>query len=1002
MNKGDRIVFDGRQGTVVRFMPAGMVDIQFDDAPGRIERRSQDRLGAVAKPNGMRGRRPRSARRNGDVGKSEDLRQAEAKMRQTTRPAQKRLNEDVQTKLYNRDAAMFTRPDPSRLSRDRQTHCGNPIDGTAYYLVVSSTGLEKKWWLTTEEVQKAAQRAGAGLEGPKFLDWFRHYIAQLKARPGFDVYVDTPGPRIYKLLKGGKRGAASPSKTLPIELLEKRHRKPQPAGQEVDPAIAFSLPDPKTGKPVYFRVTRSQSPGAGKLERFSPFIPRRFVAPASNTLNDEEVKSWGALPVALVAASSSDLSMGRWGMSLQVASWLVEAGAVSVSQLVDGVPKRSEVVTDISFVPAAGEVLTIQLRAKADSPFFSWIPTVVPIAESKNFLPPCLSGEDLQFRKDLQVMSNALGAYNSALGRVRALFKRLAEQPGSLNSGDVQKTVVQLANSYARLIRWYIGLEDKFFAGDPVAKRVVDVFTTLAIEPGNAASVFSQSKDAFRNTEGMRGLVSDDGEGQPQIENAAHYVEFMQGLRARVLSGQIAGPTMPLTEGRQELSTASTTAQPGRSALLYLEGVVKPLPHPMDDLFLFVRNSLQPQMYNRLLAMRREVDPRTLDTMRFAQDQPGTTDPKLKAATTFRQLVSLYAQGGMQTAEGKVDPYDDFGFELLPPPGWTLPLDQQEDANWAIGLVVDDVHPMLVWGAGVEPKKAAHESRDLLLLSNLYFMLGGYQLAGPLNPQTPERTSLLQLARSQVGAAEAEVLGGSTGLSTTGAYTAYKTYNPVLFELTRLFWPAKTGSDPAWGSFLAQPEHLANLDAVGRYGYAARVTQQIAASSTSQEQVKYRIAEKVGSALSALTISVSALMRGVSFDPSTQRTVKAPPGLYVPFLLNWPLGMPVQGAQEAAALWIRSPLDYLKLLKEQTEKSIAVLMRTRRVGLSRSERPPAGDMPFLFSQFPAFYPGEPDKGIRGSSLYEAEKAQNEQDLRAMVTELDAAIAQLDRKIGGPT
>jgi len=435
------------------------------------------------------------------------------------------------------------------------------------------------------------------------------------------------------------------------------------------------------------------------------------------------------------------------------------------------------------------------------------------------------------------------------------------------------------------------------------------------------------------------------------------------------------------------------------SALLYLEGVVKPLPHPMDDLFLFIQPSLQPHAYNRLLAMRREVDARTIDTMRFAQDQPGTTDPKLKAATTFRRLVSLYAQGGMQTADGKVDPFDDFGFELVSPPGWTLPLDQQEDANWAISLVVDDVHPMLVWGAGVEPKKAAHEARDLLLLANLYFLLGGYQLAGPLNPQTPERASLLQIARSQVGAAEAEALGGSTGLSSTGAYTAYKTYNPVLFELTRLFWPAKTktGSDPAWGSFLAHPEQLANLDAVGRYGYVARLTQQIAASSTNEEQVSYRIAERLSP---VLNMSVPAIMRGVSVDVATQSTVKAPPGLYAPFLLNWPVGMPVEGAQDAAALWIRSPLDYLKLLKEQTEKSIAGLMRTRRVGLPRSERPPAGDMPFLFSQFPAIYPGDPDKGIRGSALYEADKGQNEQELRAMVSELDAAIAQLDRKIGG--
>ena len=41
MKKGDRVRFNGRTGKVVRFLPQGMVDVDFD---GSIERRSKKDL----------------------------------------------------------------------------------------------------------------------------------------------------------------------------------------------------------------------------------------------------------------------------------------------------------------------------------------------------------------------------------------------------------------------------------------------------------------------------------------------------------------------------------------------------------------------------------------------------------------------------------------------------------------------------------------------------------------------------------------------------------------------------------------------------------------------------------------------------------------------------------------------------------------------------------------------------------------------------------------------
>lgn len=1083
MKKGDRVSFDGRVGTVVGFMPAGMVDIRFDDAAGRVERRSQDRLGVVAKPNGVRGRRPRRARRNGDdwrdqvpvadalglkdvgfsgkdetflayldslpvkqavgylhrlhqsryggsghvhagvVGSdaayerfhqaramgvdqstlgasarrtSEALRQAGIKMRQTTRPEQKRLDQDVQQKLHNRGAAMFTRADPPRLGGDGQTYCGNPIDGTAYYVVVDQARTTLTQWLTKAEVAREAREDKVDVTDVAAVRaWLKAtYIPWLESQRGVRVVAEPEGVQKYIKLRGGKRGAASQSKILRAELLEKRQRKPERAPAEADPNINFSLPHPSSGRPVYFRVYRSKTAAFDKLRRFSPFIYRQFSAPDPDTL--PEGTPWGALTLALVAASRQDNTIGTSGMSPQVADSLIQAGAVSINRSIETDPNSNYF--------EAGDDLTVSLRDKANSPFFSWTPTVVPISTTNHNLSPCLSGEDMQVRQDLQTMSRVLGKLNGSLRRVRSLFSRLSTQPSSLRLGkgrhDVQQEVMQLTNSYVRLVQWYSQMYDRATSGDAAAARVL----------GQTGDSRQANLHQFIQALGHKGV-----ELFQELATDADYAKFMQNLRTRVLDTRTPGlveaeVTVGVVGGdtRQELAQLARTPVPGKTALLYLEGQVTPLPHPMDDMFLYVQPSLHPAAYRKLLELRQSAAGRGIEEMRFVKSSGGSyrnwekivsTDPEVKAALKFRNLVGIYGQGGQATEEGMMDPMDrKFGFDLVRPPGWTTPVGQQVDANWAIGLVIDDVHPTLVWGAGVPPKTAAQASRDLLLLSNLYYLLDGYQLSGPLNPNTPERPTLLQSARASVNAAEAELLGGSLGLGSTGNYTAFKTYNPVLFELTRLFWPAGGARDsgPAWSNILQHADQLADLDAVGRYGFATAATQQVAARARSEEEVSIRLGHLLGPANGT---EIDDLMQGLARDPASGRTVKAPQGLYAPFLLNWPLGMGLEGASQAAGLWATQPLEYIKMLKDVMQQAIPKMMQIRRVGMPGAKRPPVGDMPFLFSQ-PAIYPGDEERGIKGSALFEAEQMQNEQEIRTMVRELDKAIEKLDDRIRG--
>lgn len=1054
MKKGDRVSFNGRTGTIEGFMPAGMVDVRFDDSAGRVERRHHDRLDPIARTNS--GRRPRRARRNSDKAKErERQRAAETKMRQTTKAKPVSRQVDVKGAMRGRGAAMFTREDPPRMSADRKSYCGNPIDGTAYYIMVES---KKRWvphWITKAEVRAAAQAAGLKEGTQEFLDWFRDvFVANINAARGTEVIPTTVGPRKFHRLRGGKRGARSQKQLLKDRELLIKQAKAGPSGSEPVPETDFSLVDPETGEHVFFRISRWAAPGPDKLRRFAPFAYRRLLAPALNTVPKKLVKRWGPFPAALHIASLRDRQLQPLGIHPEVAQWLIEAGAVAI-----GTGRRAYIETrpDADNFEA-GDVFQIRLKDKGSSPFFSWVPAVVPLADRSVVNKMCLSGDDLKVRKELRTLSNVLGQFEGALGRVRSIFRRLNEEPTALrlgHEGDVPQAVNRIARAYAALIRWQARQEERQGRGDLVAHRVLRTFGSTLLDPLNPASAYQAVLKAFRTTRGMTGLVpagwvhgrvkstdpaqiastlgkmarraqrqgadfevvdpvtgqfrmrSPETELQTELRDRHDYRDFMNGLKSRILAMR-----SPTTQAKVKVGTIGgeqqeveaqvrVLPQPGKSALLFFEGEQKPLPHPMDDLFVYITPSLDPTHFQTLTALRKAAEGQGIEMLLRARPrrarggqwrgESGQEGP-VAAAQEFRDKVGLYAQGGVRTPYGRVDPYDrKAAFDLTKPPGWPTSLEEQVDANWAIALVVGSVYPALVWGEGVKPSVAAGECRDLLLLAKLYEFLGGYQLVGPLNPlEEATMPPFLPRVRQQIRDAEAELLGGSRDVSGSDGYRTYKTYNPVLFELTRLFWPSREAGDaePDWSSILAHPKEMANLDAVGRYGHAAYLTQYMTLHSRSEAEVSHQLLQALSPALGH---SVSDMVRGITKDESGQ-VVPVPEGAYAPFLLNWPLGMDLGEAGDAAGLWIRDPLAYLKTLKEVMQQAVPRLMVMRRVGLPGADRPPRGDLPFLFRGQAAIQPT--------SSLHKVELARRDQDMDAMVREIDKAIEALERKMGG--
>lgn len=273
MQKGLRVSFGGRAGTVVGNMPQGMVDVRFDDAPGRVERRHRDRLTALARTNGKRPlRRARRARRNArkdDSKKGAGIPISE----QETVAARYRKSPIKEARLSevlgDRRIAFSVQPDPPRMSkgpRGRRNYCGNPIDGAAYYAYVQTAKTTKETavkWIEVpgiiDRYRKAALSGGSAESTGTRVS--RIFVTEYRGATGDeDLEVDTPfrqlsfltivvapssrdsQDRTYavrfgkpgeQLLRVKQKGKRSPAPRLPMGMLKETARDRQYAPKRV-------------------------------------------------------------------------------------------------------------------------------------------------------------------------------------------------------------------------------------------------------------------------------------------------------------------------------------------------------------------------------------------------------------------------------------------------------------------------------------------------------------------------------------------------------------------------------------------------------------------------------------------------------------------------------------------------------------------------------------------------------------------------------------------------
>ena len=844
-------------------------------------------------------------------------------------------------------------------------------------------------------------------------------------------------------------------------------RAGDPRAAEANIRLWNDLPEgePNVGQtlfvhPVYFKVSKRQSATEGALSRFDMY-QRRFVRLAGpESFKAQDVTDFGALTLSVLHAFRSDPSVGI-NLSRPLVQAMIRSGWVSIN--------FQPVLDPFYSAYDRGSKATISYPWKANNPFFSWVrsdvaigPEGIPTGEK-----PCLSQTDLYVKEGLQVLRSMLRKLDSAFGRTRSLFDRLANNPELFRvgeNGDVFYAVQSLSTAIAGLVRWEARLQESVSVGDPkaIALRNEIINIQLPREDGELSPVLDSSIEGsfwgklltgFQTSSDSLGLVGYDGlmrthvGGSPRLyaaniaklvnklqrsginvtridkkQGAVEYIIPRTKVKSEIYSQDPRDSEEAYEKFRSYMDGLLNSArfrrmddegkpilpEPGASALNFFKGENE---HPVSDLYAFILPSLDSESAGVLNTYGESTREFGINQFRNSLPPDDTSGKLQQDAFKFSEAVGIYASGGVRTRQQQTtDPLVvNKLFHLRPPPSLQHPFEDQKDYNWVIHLVVNEVFPSLKARIGVTD--AMRSCADLLLLAYLYRMAGGYELAGPLNPANQQGSNpLFRMIVAELLRLEAKLSGGSSSLNEYKVRTVYMTYNPVLFQVTRLYWPTlgeyivppskaqvaglKVGDVQAqeqgiqFSNVLAYPQLSMDIDRVGVYGLVAQTTQSVVINSQSEEEVT----KKLGDLAAGRVVDQSAelILRNKWVQVATDQLFNVPKDWYELFLATWPLGDGFEEAEQKSEYWATSPLEYLAGIKQEADQAIARGSRLARVGVmpEKHEHTPTGRMPVVFRR-------PVDEGAL------MEQADEQRKMRVHREAIDKLIAEQKKKLGGP-
>ena len=981
MKKGARVSFRGRKGTVVGSMPNGMTDVRFDDG-GAIERRSEARL---ARANGRKPRKPRKAGRKKRTARRNAAGSSQAALQSTI--------------ASGRGMAVFTRPDPPRLGKDGSTYCGNPIDGTAYYIVVDESSRPGTRWITWDEVSEAYEkltgedllsewdpasgqlkerRTWASLgrtlaRGPEWA-WVRskaHEESLLPVSPDDSDYDEVKAALqavIAKEEAAGNRVFSQAEKPFAVmSRLSRKRRGDRPGAGDLPGSrgrpTSFIRPGPdsfalfqqsgevviagtaKDSKASYYRVAERYQPAQAKLARFQPYGTRTFVSPDLRRW-EADAAHWGELVMAIHIGSGKDIRP-------EVAEDLVVSGGV---WLQSPRAKNAHLAVDPRAGVQAGTTITVDLSTKAASPYYGWVKAVVShTAKEGAGYAECLGAEDKLARQSIAQGARLLDAYRRSLASIRDLFRGIASGEKTPYPDNPESRIRAVSRSYAKLVEWLRRVHSDARYGEEWAEAAQKALGMSGVDPFNPAAPLGRSLAALRTGPTMAlGLVSVDSKGK------------LRGLKGGEGTTDAQGKPLP-TDMQRFLASllAFATAEgfgawlvpnfePATGRLWKLLGL--PLtPGPQfaqrTDAAWAIRAVLSQKHGNgkmTWMAWQREMV--LLAFMYYQLQGPAlvgemetgdVTRSDLRAAK--KELGSLERLRDKRKWKSELDAAEARAERFL------RSRDRRGDAKRA-RQAATEAHFLRLLYYNYDPAtgrytRSATPHLDVLIAerSRSLKALSAKVALGKTRPRLDAAVKAMEHASVSASRADGEwsFPGGERPIGERDKQAVFKTYNPVLFEATRLFWdtlsPERTESGSTEADFrgvLSRPRLLAQIDAVGEYGHLLEMVQAAAMQTDDDESFEEDLATQFAPA-SGMGRKKGRLMRNRHEE-------------YTAFLLGWSLGLDYKGALGALEDFAHDPLATLRFLKERASISIANVLGYRK----RPEVKAGRDAPFAFSGDP--------------------------------------------------
>jgi hypothetical protein len=571
---------------------------------------------------------------------------------------------------------------------------------------------------------------------------------------------------------------------------------------------------------------------------------------------------------------------------------------------------------------APGDRLYVWQPEKGASPFFSWVPTTVPVP--KGLFDPCLSSEDEAVRsrmnevvKSLNQFKNALIGYEGDRG-IRGVVRDLARgEVKTKEQLDIDKKLLRLGKALQRIDNERLTIETMMDEGSPSEREVaIRCARFLGWQPSGKSppplALFRLGVERYPVPED-KSLLAKALEYARSIGLMKAIIEGKKGASSP-LGLRALGPALrflepaeydPLIEGAREgwVELAGTQAVPLVHPLYGVYQIAQAGTNNFSGWVVAVRDtygfdSPDPSREERAVArLPRYTIARVLEVKgSWLRVQPPTGAPFWVAARDAGEAGGVDARGqwkpGMVSsllagdvrsmrdrnvepgsfdwAAGKVDSsqaararraawlfgrlvYNFVGGPNAAP----LALPESEDAPERVPVSFEDRERLALvatlLGETLAQRRAYapdeetgvdDDLRKLLILANVYYGVQGRVLAGPLllgreQEKKQERDGRgVLLGRATVLLLKSVETYLQSALRTLeSGFAIYKTYNPVLFEMTRLYWPTRHGSDPRWQGFLANGKMLQDVDRVGRYGYFAQLMQEYIPDTQDDDQL---------------------------------------------------------------------------------------------------------------------------------------------------------------------